>query len=105
MYGEDQACAQRSIVSEEEYLRNKALGNPINGVAETELSSLLSTLLQQAREARGITVSILQRVAPQEEEGDADKPSFSYGYIGRAEEVRSTLSETIRLLGTLSKLA
>lgn len=105
MYDED-VCAKQaanSILSQNaQRMQGVALGNA--GQQETELSSLLTTLRQQAFELRGITASILQRVSPQLPDETSEKQCFNGGYVGQAEEARSTLSETIRLLCALSKL-
>lgn len=94
---------------QERYLKQSIASQRISAsganAPETELSSLLNTIRSMAFEARGITVSVLQRVSPQLPDEGCEAQCFSSGYIGTAEEIRSTLAETIRLLGALSKLA
>jgi hypothetical protein len=96
MYGEpDVACAESRPV--------RMPGANLAPQTETELSSLLSTVQQQAYDLRNVASIILNRVSPQPEEGCDAKETFGSGYIGQAEKVRSTLREATEILGSLSK--
>jgi hypothetical protein len=98
--------AQSANVSKELYLKRNAqlMQGAALGVQETELSSLLNTLSQQAYEIRAAAGNILARVYPQPTEDCAEKQVFGSGYVGSAEQIRSVQREAIDLLQQLAKL-
>jgi hypothetical protein len=81
-------------------------GQNLKAVEQTELQSLLHTINDQAYEIRSLARVVLDRVCPQpEEDNDAAKPAYSGGYVGQAEQVRSTQREIIEVLTRLAKFA
>jgi hypothetical protein len=92
--------AEASIIS------RAAGGAKLSEVDQTELQSLLYTVNTQAREIRSLATIILGRVCPQPEEGcSADEPAYKGGYVGQAEQVRTTQREIIEVLMQLAKYA
>jgi hypothetical protein len=72
--------------------------------AQPELASLLGTINAHANELRGLVVNIFSRVSSLPEEECADRQPCGSNYVGQAEQTRSTLRETVRLLNELAKV-
>jgi hypothetical protein len=90
-YAIAEACQSRTTLSRVE--------------GETELSSLLVTITQQAHETNALVGNIFSRVYPQAgAESCAEKQAFNGGYVGMAEQIRSTQRAAIELLHQLAKL-
>lgn len=90
------------------YMDERAYGNPTKApqaMMETELTSLLGTIGEQAHDIKRLAESMLNRTAPQPEAdcGTDAKLNIGGGYVGKAEGIRSTQRAAIELLNTLSK--